>query len=559
MLRWHGMWTALSSNNYHSLPHDLLPYQEYMKGCWVRRVYFDKMMKNHDGGEAQLERLIDFLFHQNCNAIEEVNFSVSNIKSITFSHLKSLCRNSLTRISISLPDDDSFNGSNATPYMILLHYPNLNQLYYAGPMQQQQPSSSIPVTNFKHQHLRNLTLNIFNIEGNIELRPILFAIPNLEQLRLNLQCIEHTIVSLLMSIFSDKFCPNVTTLILVGCCKNNIKLVDYGHEWRGKSTPCMKMINKTKQGNHFKNKYNGLRHLMLHDPSEKYHMTILQTLHYIIPQSHNTLETLHLSGSYKLHGNETMELLSQYIFPCLERLYLINGRYHNLMAYGNTRLFRIFAENSVPSLTTLKLMGLDSDYHIELPVLASSLNYVQEIHFEDCPEILPYTLVNFFNQLGENGRVIIDNPNGTNKERSLDHKEQKKHTMSRIILRNMPGVNYDTLITIFQKCCLEELVVQECDDLDMDDIGRLLDTLVENRGLKKLDLILIYHQPRFYFFARKVPVYPDPIMIQEILPKIDSRCIEWRLELKDYSQNDADPVCQIYDHMEYRGQKLLAH
>ncbi|KAG2221865.1 hypothetical protein INT45_003579 [Circinella minor] len=283
-----------------------------------------------------------------------------------------------------------------------------------------------------------------------------------------------------------------------------------------------------------------------------------------------------------------MEILSQHVFPLLTRFYLINERCYNLMAYGSLHHFKTFAEHSVPNLIDFKLTGLDSDYHMELPYLATSTNYLQELYLEDCPEIDSTTLKFFFRQLGSNYRdarcyccitndSYCKNDNNehpprrvtiTNKRNSsLDYDQKikdninRRRRMTKITFRNMPGVNFDVLQTLFQECYVEELIIHECDGLDMNDVGKLPfdnDTSYIIPQFQKLDLILTYYQPRYYFFTSKVPIYPSPQIIQETLVKLDSSCVEWRLEFKDYSQvvvgnnNNNEPITQVYNHVEYR-------
>ena len=68
MLSWNGMWTTLSSEYYYDLPNDILPYEGYMKGCWVRSLHLNT---NDDERIGKFEKLIQFLLCRNCNAIEK--------------------------------------------------------------------------------------------------------------------------------------------------------------------------------------------------------------------------------------------------------------------------------------------------------------------------------------------------------------------------------------------------------------------------------------------------------------------------------------------------------
>ncbi|KAI7860908.1 hypothetical protein BDC45DRAFT_600684 [Circinella umbellata] len=583
MLSWNGMWTYLSSKNYYNLPNDILPYQEYMKGCWIRWIHLDTMNNNDE-----LERLIHFLLRQNCYAIEKVNFIVPCINPITLSRLGLLCNKSMTDIYIDLSnnqiDQPTASTYNITLYMILNYFQNLIQLHYTGPIRDELvtlSSLTTPDKEFKHQHLKYLTLQIYNAEGNLDLNQFISATPSIEKLRLNFESVKHTIISLLSSIISNNHCPNFSTLTLYSQNKDSIQFTDHGNDLWANTI--------TQKHNNENNSNSGLQHLILYDPFEKHYTTIQQILRFIIPQSHQTLKTLDISGAYKIHGNETMEILSQHVFPLLTRFYLINERCYNLMAYGSLHHFKTFAEHSVPNLINFKLTGLDSDYHMELPYLATSTKYLQEIYLEDCPEIDSSTLKLFFEQLGSSNRDapcycgITNNSHcknenddhplrrevtTTNKRNNHLHYDQKlknninrRRRMTKTTFRNIPGVNFNVLQTLFQECDVEELIIHECDGLDMNDVGKLLFESDNNciiSRFKKLDLILTYYEPRYYFFTSKLPIYPNPQIIQETLVKLDASCMEWRLEFRDYSQvavrnnDNNEPATQVYNHVEYR-------
>ena len=496
-------------------------------------------------------------------------------------------------------DGHRISTYNVTPYMILKYFQSLIRLHYAGPIQDEivtlRESSTTTATDerFRHQQLRYLTLQIYNTEGNLDLNYFIFATPYIEKLRLNFESVKHTITPLLSSIFSNHHCPNLSTLVLASDDKNDTQLTDHGQNlWVNATAPKPSPQNSGSYSSICDtNSSSRLQHLVLYDPDEKHHTTIQQILRFIIPQSHQTLQTLDILGAYKIHGRETMEVLSQHIFPLLTRFYLVNGRRHNLMAYGSLQHFKTFAEHSVPNVVDFKLVGLDSDYNMELLQLATSTKHLQELYLEDCPEIASATLEFFFRRLGSsyNNRDtsccrVTNNPHRSNNEHLrmvaptdkssyLLHQQRirdnTKRRMTKVTFRNIPGVDFDVLQALFQECYVEELTVHECDGLDIEDVGKLLDTLPYNDVTciippRKLDLILTYYQPRFYFFASKVPVYPNSPRIQETLLKLDSSCMEWRLGFKDFSQLDnnndntnGEPIIQVYNHVEYRKQKII--
>ncbi|KAI9484520.1 hypothetical protein BDB00DRAFT_132747 [Zychaea mexicana] len=399
----------------------------------------------------------------------------------------------------------------------------------------------------EHRSLLDLTLHIYHPDGRFKLNTILFATPRLRRLRLNLQCMKNG-ASGLPSLLTEH-CPNLTTLVLASC-DTGAALVSHGNdlEWNFDTSTSITDNNSDPKNTAITK----IRHLVLHDPLGIYFKIICDILRRLIPLCHYTLQTLDLVGTHTLHGSITMTWLSKdCTFRSLQRLSLARDRIKNMITFNDFD-FEAFAESgSASGLKSLKLQRLDSDF-LKIVSLAAHMQSLRELHFEDCPQISSKTLTAFFSELSvaQTGQI------------------QQQKQLVKVTLRDMQWVDSRVVHDILDDfgVGLEELVIQECDYVDFDVVKHLClddDLPVDKNAqhLKRLDLILVYHNPMYFCPSqpsRKIIVYPDSNRIQKALYKLDAECLEWRLELNDFTQHGWEPYAQVFDHNTYRQHKVAS-
>ena len=248
----------------------------------------------------------------------------------------------LTSLSLIFRSHDTGNEQyciSPAPDMILSECPNLEKFYYIGSIHNiRRWKPTFESEDFKHERLRELTLIIPNSRGRFEVKDLLIATPNIEQLELDLQSIEYSVLSFMEILHHH--CTRVSTLALFVCYPytNKLQLVTLAKKrrsllqemTRATATITTAMVSDTStttiynNGNDVKNlltptKKIGLKHLILNDIYDEFYNSTTQHLFsMLIEKYHDSLQVLHVESTKILRYRG--ELLSSFQFSYLQHV-----------------------------------------------------------------------------------------------------------------------------------------------------------------------------------------------------------------------------------------------
>ncbi|KAI7859837.1 hypothetical protein BDC45DRAFT_162775 [Circinella umbellata] len=564
MLNHPAMWEQLSTYDYDKAYSNdacdgtrfikgLLPYKEYVKRTFVKHI------KITVGNGTHVLSVINFLVADlKCSAITKIDLCVLVVKESCFSQLTSRWGSMLTSLSLVFRSHDTGNEQyfvSPAPDMILRECPNLEKLYYIGSIHNiRRWKPSFESKDFQHQRLRDLVLIIPNSRGHFEIKDLLVVLPNVEQLELDLQSIEHS-ASSFMDILHHH-CTRVSTLVLFVCYPytNKLQLITLAKKRRSllqKMTTAAAMATGTSTAmindysNNIKNlsmstKKSRLKHLIVNDINDEFYKPTTRYLFsMLIEKYHKSLRVLNIESTKLLRYRG--ELLSSFQFPYLQHVSLSGNCYYFedngndgeneddsndenrdddseeeeersiiikntsssppiITLHGLSR----FLSYSIPNLSYLAVSGLkEMNIHLESLIMLTSSGDgplrkkpLQELHLKNCNAIGSYQFETLFKS------IIADD--GNNKRFSSAQRQK----LTKLSLDNVTNITPKVLSSIGSSklgCYLEELTLKYCSNVTIEDIDQyLLDNLILARStttitsqdkvpmIPKLDIYLRY-------------------------------------------------------------------
>ncbi|KAI8139023.1 hypothetical protein BJV82DRAFT_673126 [Fennellomyces sp. T-0311] len=466
VLNWQGMWSTLSTKDNHDIASALVPYRAFITSTSVNRVYLDTELNKH------LEAVIDFLATQQCTAIQKVDIRAPIISNMCLLDLSTMCADTLSDVSLSLVDR---NPHNVTPDMPMLYFPNMKKFYYSG-----RVSEAVhPVlTGIQNHRLVDMAISIYIDAGEFDVKPFLEAAPRLQRLCLNFESIMFTGGAIPSMV--RQYCPKLASLVIVNEMGNSS-----GNIAQDVKNEILKINDP------------GLPRLVLRDRNRCF--PVAQQILYQIGQDMcEQLEHMELTGHTVL-GEQHAVYLSTLRFPLLTYLVLTNAPY-----YCSTSLCA-FLSRSVPNLAYLELVGLGCADDGILCALASTGRCLQVLTLDSCLHITSSGLVTFIKTLSRH-----------------------KCLLKQITLRAMPSVSQellDTLASTTEPIVLDELTIDGCHSLSIDDYTRALAMPGTFGGIKKLCISLYY---------MGIKLFPHKDAIKRLLGELNSRITQWKFSLVSY-------------------------
>ncbi|KAG2226237.1 hypothetical protein INT45_003382 [Circinella minor] len=546
-----------------------------------------------------------------------IDLCVLVVKESCFSQLTSRWGPILTSLSLVFRSHDTGNEQyfiSPAPDMILRECPNLEKLYYIGSIHNiRRWKPSFKSKDFQHQRLRDLVLIIPNSRGHFEIKDLLVVLPNVEQLELDLQSIEHSASSFMDTLHHH--CTRVSTLVLFVCYPytNKLQLITLAKKRRSllqkMTTPtAMATGTSTTMINDYRNnikklsmstKKNRLKHLIVNDINDEFYKSTTRYLFsMLIEKYHKSLRVLNIESTKLLRYRG--ELLSSFQFPYLQHVSLSGDYYYiedndnddgeteddnndenrdddseeeeRSVIINNTPSSPLiitlhglsrFLSYSIPNLSYLAVSGLKEMYiHLESLIVLTSpapsdgplrKKPLRELHLKNCNAIESHQFETLFKS------IIADDEN--NKKFSSAQRQK----LSKLSLDNVTNITPKVLSSIGSSklgCYLEELTLNYCSNVTIEDIDQcLLDNLILARStttitsqdkvpmIPKLNIYLCYSDGTGAKF-------PSKDKIEITLGKINLIAKRWQFSL--INEEGSTLTAEQYSDVSYRKKQIIS-
>ncbi|KAI9255763.1 hypothetical protein BDA99DRAFT_539899 [Phascolomyces articulosus] len=602
MLNHQVMWEQLSTEDYCddiyknnsqrcSLIQGVSPYKKYIKKSFVKHIKLTVENGTH------VSAIVDFLVNLKCSSITQADICVLVMQESSFLRLTTFCGQTLTSLSLVFRGYDHGNEQYfipPAPDMVLRECPNLKALYYIGSIhniRQWKPSFKKP-TGFKFKCLRTLVLIIPNSNGRFEIKEILEATPNIEQLELDMKSIQSNASAFVETL--RQFCPKLAILFLYVCYPyvNQIPMVAHAKkrcEQLLSQNNAVIMTNIHSNNNALLRSTAGLKTLILKDFYDDYYIsTTRQLLPLLADQYHKTLRVLHVESTLLLRNSG--QKLASLMFPSLQHVTL-KANYGFFEGNDDTDdetevadastspsslpatetlhgLSQFISPHSTPNMSYLNLSGLKDKIELTPLTLYSTASLtsdksisnhttarLQELCIKSCDGIDPRQLEFFF----KNKNTVDDL-----KERSsLKEEGQQRSQFVKLILGNLPNVSPEILSSIASIHELKHLELEYCHNVTIEDIDQfLLDNLISSRSTspivagQEVNGVFIMPKIRVYIVYNDIydPLFPKKDMVEQVLSKINLVAKEWELALVNI-EGRVLASCR-YNHITYRRRKV---
>ncbi|KAI9268159.1 hypothetical protein BDA99DRAFT_357169 [Phascolomyces articulosus] len=431
-----GTWKTLSLKIVEQkIEPNLQPYEAYIKRDNVKEIKID--------GEICDTKVTDYLVSLKCNKLNDVYLKVGRLTRVNAFKLLDMCGPSLTRVILILDDYiyPTSTKQNASPDFFLRHCRNLKQFTFVGYIKEpEQYNPSRLLTNVKHQHLTDLSLEISNMYNGPGTLDFFKATPKLERLGISLL----NVLPTANESFPEQLlqhCPELKTLHLLGEEDNKLEIRELHtitpiqYEQRGIAELYF---------NDF---------LYVEDDEPGCTNRILRPF---IPHIHNTVQVLSLGGVTDEYDDNLMQYLSNFDYPSLKHLIL---NWDVLTAEGENGLHRFF-QIIAGNLTIIEIKYYANFVDdVLLGLIATHAQHLECIEFTGGGAYTSKGLQQFLE--------TMTHPQRTLRNLALDHvKQVDAHILHMISTSKLCVINDLKLLIDVSKTFVE-------------DIERFLDDMVE--------------------------------------------------------------------------------